>query len=62
MREEHKKELEKAFQGLYEAAYKVNQITDDDDYEQFADLLDASANITSEFANLGIVEDGVVTL
>ena len=62
MKEEHKKELEKAFQALYDAAYKISQITDDDDYEQFADLLDESANITNEFANLGIVEDGVVTL
>lgn len=62
MGEEHKKELAKAFQALYDAAYKVNQLTDDDDYEQFTDLLDESANITNEFANLGIVEDGVVTL
>lgn len=62
MGEEHKKELAKAFQKLYDAAYKVNQLTDDDDYEQFTDLLDESANITNEFANLGIVEDGVVTL
>lgn len=62
MGEEHKKELAKAFQELYNAAYKVNQLTDDDDYEQFTDLLDESANITNEFANLGIVEDGVVTL
>lgn len=58
----HKEEVQKALQALYDAAYQVNQITDDDDYEQFPDLLDESANITNEFANLGIVEDGIVSL
>ena len=60
--EGHKKEVEKALQALYDAAYQVNQITDEDDYEQFPDLLDESANITNEFKNLGIVEDGIVSL
>ena len=60
--EGHKKEVQKALQALYDAAYQVNQITDDDDYEQFPDLLDESANITNEFKNLGIVEDGIVSL
>ena len=60
--EGHKEEVQKALQALYDAAYQVNQITDDDDYEQFPDLLDESANITNEFANLGIVEDGIVSL
>lgn len=60
--EGHKEEVEKALQALYDAAYQVNRITDDDDYEQFPDLLDESANITNEFKNLGIVEDGVVSL
>lgn len=54
--------MRKALQAFYDAAYQVNQITDDDDYEQFPDLLDESANITNEFANLGIVEDGIVSL
>lgn len=58
----HKEEVQKALQAFYDAAYQVNQITDDDDYEQFPDLLDESANITNEFANLGIVEDGIVSL
>lgn len=60
--EGHKEEVQKALQALYDAAYQVNQITDDDDYEQFPDLLDESANITNEFKNLGIVEDGIVSL
>lgn len=60
--EGHKKEVQKALQALYDAAYQVNQITDDDDYEQFSDLLDESANITNECENLGIVEDGIVSL
>lgn len=60
--EGHKEEVEKALQALYDAAYQVNWITDDDDYEQFPDLLDESANITNEFKNLGIVEDGIVSL
>ena len=60
--EGHKKEVEKALQALYDAAYQVNQITDEDDYEQFPDLLDESANITNEFKNLGIVGDGIVSL
>lgn len=60
--EGHKEEVEKALQALYDAAYQVNQITDDDDYEQFTDLLDESANITNEFDALGIVEDGIVSL
>lgn len=60
--EGHKEEVEKALQALYDAAYQVNQITDEDDYEQFSDLLDESANITNEFKTLGIVEDGVVSL
>ena len=58
----HKEEVRKALQAFYDAAYQVNQITDDDDYEQFPDLLDESANVTNEFANLGIVEDGIVSL
>ena len=60
--EGHKEEVEKALQALYDAAYQVNQIADEDDYEQFPDLLDESANITNEFKNLGIVADGVVSL
>ena len=60
--EGHKEEVEKALQALYDAAYQVNQITDEDDYEQFSDLLDESANITNEFKTLGIVEDAVVSL
>ena len=58
----HKEEVQKALQALYDAAYQVNQITDEDDYEQFPDLLDESANVTNEFKNLGIVEDGIVSL
>ena len=58
----HKEEVRKALQAFYDAAYQVNQITDDDDYEQFPDLLDESANVTNEFANVGIVEDGIVSL
>ena len=58
----HKEEVRKALQALYDAAYQVNQITDEDDYEQFPDLLDESANVTNEFKNLGIVEDGIVSL
>ena len=57
-----KEEPEKLMEGLYDAAYQVNQITDEDDYEQFPDLLDESANITNEFKNLGIVGDGIVSL
>lgn len=60
--EGHKEKVQQALQALYDAAYQVNQITDEDDYEQFPDLLDESANITNEFKNLGIVEDGVVSL
>lgn len=60
--EGHKGKVQKALQALYDAAYQVNQITDEDDYEQFPDLLDESANITNEFKNLGIVADGVVSL
>lgn len=60
--EGHKEKVQKALQALYDAAYQVNQITDEDDYEQFPDLLDESANITNEFKNLGIVEDGIVSL
>ena len=58
----HKEEVRKALQALYDAAYQVNQITDEDDYEQFPDLLDESANVTNEFKSLGIVEDGIVSL
>ena len=58
----HKEKVKEALQALYDAAYQVNQITDDDDYDQFPDLLDESANITNEFANLGIVEDGIVSV
>lgn len=58
----HKEEVRKALQALYDAAYQVNQITDEDDYEQFPDLLDESANVTNEFKNLGIVEDSIVSL
>ena len=60
--EGHKEKVQKALQALYDAAYQVNQITDEDDYEQFPDLLDESANITNEFKNLGIVGDGIVSL
>lgn len=60
--EGHKEKVQKTLQALYDAAYQVNQITDEDDYEQFPDLLDESANITNEFKNLGIVEDGIVSL
>lgn len=60
--EDHKEEVQKALQALYDAAYKVNRVTDDDDYEQLTDLLDESANITNEFKNLGIVDDGIVSL
>lgn len=59
---EHKEKVKEALQALYDAAYQVNQITDEDDYDQFTDLLDESANITNEFQNLGIVEDGIVSL
>lgn len=58
----HKEKVTKALQALYDAAYQVNQITDEDDYDQYTDLLDESANITNEFKNLGIVEDGIVSL
>lgn len=60
--EGHKEKVQKALQALYDAAYQVNQITDEDDYEQFPDLLDESANVINEFKNLGIVEDGIVSL
>ena len=60
--EGHKEKVQKALQALYDAAYQVNQIAGEDDYEQFSDLLDESANITNEFKNLGIVEDGIVSL
>lgn len=60
--EDHNETVRKALQALYDAAYTVNQVTDEDDYEQLADLLDESANITNEFKNLGIADDGIVSL
>lgn len=54
--------LKAALQDLYDAASVVNQITDDNDYERYPDLLDEAANIMNEMESLEIVSDGIVEI
>ena len=59
---DHKQKVQAALQALYDAADAVNQVTNDDDYEQLSDLLDDSANIVNDCESLGIVDDGIISL
>lgn len=58
----HKEELRKMFQALYDAAYQINEETTEDDYDQYPELLDEAANITSILKHSDMVEDGIVHL
>lgn len=57
----HKEEVQEALQALYDAAKRVNDITDDDDYDEWTDVLDEAANVVSEMYDL-IDEEGKVRL
>ena len=58
----HDTKLECAFQMLYDAASTVNMLADDADHEKYAGILDRCAEITEYFRNLGIAEDGIISL
>ena len=58
----HNTKLERAFQVLYDAASAVNMLADDADHEKYAGILDRCAEITEYFRNLGIAEDGIISL
>ena len=57
----HKEEIQEALQVLYDAAKRANEITDDDDYDEWPDILDEAANVVSGMYGL-VDEDGKVRL
>ena len=40
----------------------MNMLADDADHEKYAGILDRCAEITEYFRNLGIAEDGIISL
>lgn len=60
MTKKHQEELQKAIQEMYNAAKKVNDISTEEDYDLYTDVIDEASNIINEVENTFSVEDGVV--
>lgn len=45
---------------MYNAAKKVNDISTEEDYDLYTDVIDEASNIINEVENTFSVEDGVV--
>lgn len=60
MTKKHQEELQKAIQEMYNAAKKVNDISTEEDYDLYTDVIDEASNIINEVENTFSVEEGVV--
>lgn len=60
MTKKHQEELQKAIQEMYNAAKKVKDISTEEDYDLYTDVIDEASNIINEVENTFSVEEGVV--
>lgn len=60
MTKKHQEELQKAIQEMYNAAKKVDEISTEEDYDLYTDVLDEAANVINEVENTFPIEEGVV--
>lgn len=58
----HKAALERAFQTLSDIVEALDILVDEHDYQKYSKILDHCAEIAEDFRDLGITEDGIISL